>query len=71
MGGVVALSWRGGRVHGLPFVVLVFLQLERVGSLSVVTMVMFIDVALVGEMFWIVLTPLGANGSALVLLFWY
>jgi hypothetical protein len=36
MGGVVALRWRGGTVHGLPFVVLVLLQLERVGSLIVV-----------------------------------
>jgi hypothetical protein len=27
MGGVVALSWRGGTVHGLRFVVLVLLQL--------------------------------------------
>jgi hypothetical protein len=26
MGGVVALRWRGGTVHGLPFVVLVLLQ---------------------------------------------
>jgi hypothetical protein len=25
MGGVVALSWRGGMVHGFPFVVLVLL----------------------------------------------
>jgi hypothetical protein len=39
-------------------VVLVLLQLERVGSLIVVTMVVFVEVALVGEMFWIVLTPL-------------
>jgi hypothetical protein len=58
MGGVVALRWRGGTVHGLPFVVLVLLQLERVGFLIVVTMVVFVEVALVGEMFWIVLTPL-------------
>jgi hypothetical protein len=58
MGGVVALSWRGGTVHGLPFMVLVLLQLERVGSLIVVTMVVFVEVALVGEMFWIVLTTL-------------
>jgi hypothetical protein len=36
MGGAVALRWRGGTVHGLPFVVLVLLQLERVGSLMVV-----------------------------------
>jgi hypothetical protein len=58
MGGVVALSWRGGTVHGFPFVVLVLLQLERVGSLIVVTVVVFVEVALVGKMFWIVLTPL-------------
>jgi hypothetical protein len=54
MGGVIALSWRGGTVHGFPFVVLVLLQLERAGSLVVV----FMEVALVGKMFWIVLTPL-------------
>jgi hypothetical protein len=71
IGGVVAFRWRGGTVHGLPFVVLVLLQLERVGFLIVVTMVVFVEVALVGEMFWIVLTHFGANGSALVLLFWY
>jgi hypothetical protein len=29
MRGVVALRWRGGTVHGLPFVVLVLLHLER------------------------------------------
>jgi hypothetical protein len=48
IGGVVALSWRGGTVHRFPFVVLVLLQLERDGSLIVVTMVMFVEVALVG-----------------------
>jgi hypothetical protein len=58
MGGVVALRWRGGTVHGLPFMVLVLLQLERVGSLIVVTVVVFVEVALVGKMVWIVLTPL-------------
>jgi hypothetical protein len=58
MGGVVALRWRGGTVHGLPFVVLVLLQLERIGSLIVVTISVFVEVALIGEMFWIVLTPL-------------
>jgi hypothetical protein len=58
MGGVVALRWRGGTVHSLPFMVLVLLRLERVGSLIVVTMVVFVEIALVGEMFWIVLTPL-------------
>jgi hypothetical protein len=47
-GGVVALRWRGGTVHGLPFMVLVLLQLERVGSLVVVAMVVFMEVALIG-----------------------
>jgi hypothetical protein len=58
MGRVVALRWIGGTVHGLPFVVLVLLQLERVGSLVVVIVVVFVEVALIGRMFWIVLTPL-------------
>jgi hypothetical protein len=58
MGGVVALSWRGGTVHGLPFVVSVLLRLDRVGSLIVFTMVVFVEVVLIGGMFWIVLTPL-------------
>jgi uncharacterized protein (DUF697 family) len=49
MGGVVALSWIGGMVHSLPSVVLVLLQLERVGSLVVVTMVVFMEVALIGK----------------------
>jgi hypothetical protein len=39
-------------------VVLVLLQLERDGSLIVVFVVVFVEVALVGRMFWIVLTPL-------------
>jgi hypothetical protein len=43
MGGVVALSWRGGTVHGLPFVFLVLLQLERDGSLIVVNVVVLKD----------------------------
>jgi hypothetical protein len=54
MRGVIALRWRGGTVHGLPFVVLVLLQLERDGFVVVV----FVVVSLVGKMFWIVLTPL-------------
>jgi hypothetical protein len=37
MGGVIALRWRGGTIHGSPFVVLVLLQAERVGFLRVVT----------------------------------
>jgi hypothetical protein len=47
MGGVVALRWRGGMDHGLPFVVLVLLQVDRVGSLMVVTVVVFVEVALI------------------------
>jgi hypothetical protein len=49
MGEVVALGWRGRTVHSLPFVVSVLLQLERVGSLVVVAMVVFVEVALIGE----------------------
>jgi hypothetical protein len=58
MVGVVALRRRGGTVHGLFFVVLVLLQLERDGSLMVVTVVVCVEVALVGKMAWLVLTPL-------------
>jgi hypothetical protein len=58
MGGVIALRWRGGSVHGILFMVLVLLQVERVGSLIVVTVVVFMEVASVGKMVWIVLTPL-------------
>jgi hypothetical protein len=54
MGGVIALRWRGGTIHGSTFVVLVLLQAERVGFLIVVTVVVFVEVALIGEM----LTPL-------------
>jgi hypothetical protein len=61
MGGVVALRRRGGTVHGLSFVVLVLLQAERVGSLMVVTVVVFVEVALVGKMVWFVLTPLSSK----------
>jgi hypothetical protein len=57
MGGSVALRWRGGTVHGLSFVVLVLLRVERVGSLVVV----FVEVALVGKMVWFVLTPLSSK----------
>jgi hypothetical protein len=48
MGRVVALRWRGGTVHGLPFVVLVLLQVDRDGSLIVVFVLVFVVVALVG-----------------------
>jgi hypothetical protein len=72
IGGVVDLRWRGRMVHGLPFVVLVLLQLERDGSLIVVTVVVFVEVASIGKVFWIVLTPLlskwlGIGFSLLVL----
>jgi hypothetical protein len=39
-------------------VVLDLVQLERVGFLIVVTVMVFVEVALVGKMFWIVLTAL-------------
>jgi hypothetical protein len=45
-------------VHDFPFVVLVLHQVERVGSLVVVTVVVFVEVTLVGNMVWVVLTPL-------------
>jgi hypothetical protein len=50
MGGSIALRWRRGTVHGLSFVVLVLFLVERVGSLMVVTVVVFVEVALVGKM---------------------
>jgi hypothetical protein len=50
MGGVVALRWRGGAIHGFSFVALVVLQAEKVGFLGVVTVVVFMEVALVGKM---------------------
>jgi hypothetical protein len=58
VGDVVALRWRGGTVHSLPFVAFVLLQLERVGSLVVVTMAVFVVVALIVVLIWFVLTPL-------------
>jgi hypothetical protein len=48
MGGVVALRWRGGTIHDFPFVFLILLQVERVGFLIVVTVVVFVEVAWVG-----------------------
>jgi hypothetical protein len=57
MGGVIDLRRRGGTFHGPSFVVLVLLQVERVGSLVVV----FMEVALVGKMVWFVLTPLSSK----------
>jgi hypothetical protein len=41
--------------------VLVLLQAEKVGFLGVVTEVVFVVVALVGEMVWFVLTPLSSK----------
>jgi hypothetical protein len=58
MGGVVSLRRRGGTAHGLPLLVLVLLLVERVGSPIVVTVVVFVEVGLIGEMFWSVLIPL-------------
>jgi hypothetical protein len=60
-GGVLALRRRRRTVHGLSFVVLVLLPVERVGSLMVVTVVVFVEVALVGKMVWFVLTPLSSK----------
>jgi hypothetical protein len=57
MGGDVVLSWRGGTFHEPSFMVLVLLQVERVGSLVVV----FVQVALVGKIVWSVLTPLSSK----------
>jgi hypothetical protein len=61
MGGVVALRRRGGTFHGLSFMVLVLLQVESGSSLRVVTVVVFVEVALVGEMLWLVLNPLSSK----------
>jgi hypothetical protein len=58
VGGVVALRWRGGMVKCLPLVVFVLLQLEGIGSLAVVTVVVFVVVTFIGVMIWFVLTPL-------------
>jgi hypothetical protein len=50
MGGVVALRRRGRTVQGLSSVVLVLLQPARGGFLGVVTEVVFVVVAMIGEM---------------------
>jgi hypothetical protein len=70
MGGVVVLRWRGGTIHGSPFVILVLLQEEKVGFLGVVTGVVFVVVVLVGKMVWFVLTPLSSKwlGTSFTLL---
>jgi hypothetical protein len=72
VGGVVALRWRGETFHGLPFMAFVLLHLERVSSLVVVTVMVFAEVVLIGEMLWFVLTPiwskwLGTSFTLLVL----
>jgi hypothetical protein len=61
MGEVAALRRRGRTVHRPSFVVLVLLQVERVGSLMVATVVVFVEVALVGKIIWFVLTPLSSK----------
>jgi hypothetical protein len=66
------LRWRGGTVHELSFVALVLHQVEMVGSLTVIIVVVFVEVALVGKMVWFVLTPfsskwLGTGFTLLVL----
>jgi hypothetical protein len=61
IGGFVALRWRGGTVHRFSFMLLVILQVEKVGSLMVVTVVVFVEVALVGKMVWFVPTPLSSK----------
>jgi hypothetical protein len=61
MGGSVVLRRRGGTVHWFSFMVLVLLQVERFGYFMVVTVVVFVEVALVGKMVWFVLTPLSSK----------
>jgi hypothetical protein len=61
MGGVIALRRRGGTVHELSFVVLVLFQADKGGFLGVVTVVVFVEVALVGKMVWLMLTPLSSK----------
>jgi hypothetical protein len=61
LGGVVALRWRGGTIHGSLFMVLVLLLEEKGGFLGVVTEVVFVVVVLVGKMLWCVLTLLSSK----------
>jgi hypothetical protein len=60
MGGSVVLR-RRGTIHEFSFMVLVLLQVERFGYLMVVTVVVFVEAALVGKMVWCVLTPLSSK----------
>jgi hypothetical protein len=72
MGGFLALRWRGGTIHGSPFMVLVLFQAKRVCFLGVVTGVVSVEVVLLGEMLWSVLAPLSrkwlATGFTLLVL---
>jgi hypothetical protein len=46
VGEVVALSWKGATVHGLPFVAFILLRLDRGGSLMVVPVMVFVVVGM-------------------------
>jgi hypothetical protein len=48
-------------LNGFSFVVLVLHQVERFIYLMVVTVVVFVEVALVGKMVWFVLNPLSSK----------
>jgi hypothetical protein len=61
MGGVIVLRRKGGTVHELSFMVLVLLQVERVGSLMMIAVVVLVEVVLVGKMVWFVLIPLSSK----------
>jgi hypothetical protein len=50
---------------------LVLLQIERLGSLMVVTVVVFVEVVLVGKMVWFVLTPLSSKWLGTGFTLWY
>jgi hypothetical protein len=71
VGGVVSLRLRGGTVHSLPFMAFVLHQLERIGSLVVVTAVVFVVVTLISVMIWFVLTPLWSKWLSTSFIFWY
>jgi hypothetical protein len=68
---VVALRQKGGTIHSLTFVVFVLLQLDKGGSLVVVTVVIFVVVVLIGVMISFVLTLLWRKWPGTGLLFWY
>jgi hypothetical protein len=58
MGGVVALRWRGRTVHGFSFYGFGPLPVRDGWFPHSGYVVVFVEVALVGKMVWIVLTPL-------------